>query len=257
MGATQLYTTASPSVSSLFTGDTYYMNKTLQDYYQVGGAGTTAFTPTPMPGQHRSGLLTHPGFLAVNARPGVTAPINRGFFVLANIMCLQLQMPVGLQFPQLPEGPTQGLTTREVIANMHVKPQCAGCHDMIDPPGFALEGFDQLGKVRMTDNGKPVDTSGTIVNSGGGTALMSTDLDGPFATGDEFLQRLAQSRTVRACFAKQFLEHAVSGQVSTAVAPEDQGSVACLSQKFAQSGDLVGLLGLVASSDTFLLRKAE
>ena len=35
-----------------------------------------------------------------------------------------------------------------------------GCHDAyINPLGFAFENFDGMGRVRSTDNDKPVDTS--------------------------------------------------------------------------------------------------
>jgi len=249
MGATQLYASPSPNISALFTGETYYMNDALRAYYKLPGASSTAFTPVTMTGQHRSGLLTHPAFLAVNARPQVTAPILRGFFVTSNLLCLGLQVPTNIVIPDLAETPQPGLTTRELIDQSHVQPQCQGCHNVIDPPGFALEGFDQVGNVRTTDNGKPVDTSGTIVGAG--------DLNGPFANGDELLSRIAKSSTVKACFAQQFLEHALSGEVSTPVAASDHCSVSEVSTQFAQSGDLVGLVSLVGGSDSFRLRMSE
>jgi hypothetical protein len=38
---------------------------------------------------------------------------------------------------------------------------CASCHDKIDPLGFALEGFDPLGRARQTDEaGLAIDDSG-------------------------------------------------------------------------------------------------
>jgi hypothetical protein len=249
MGATALYASPSPNIASLFSGETYYLNDTLMSYYQLGGAGTSGFTPVAMPGQHRSGLLTHPGFLAINARPQVTAPILRGDFVTSNLLCLGLVVPNNLVIPPLSETPQAGLTTRQLIDQTHVQPGCQACHDTIDPPGFALEGFDQVGRVRTMDNGKSVDTSGTMVNAG--------DLNGAFANGDQFLARVAQSSTVKACFAQQFLEHALSGEVSTSVAAGDRCSVARVGAEFAKSGDLVALVGLVAASDSFRLRTSE
>jgi len=249
MGATALYGSPSPNISSLFTGETYYLNDTLVKYYKLPGAATSAFAPVAMPGQHRSGLLTHPGFLAVNARPQVTAPILRGFFVTSNLLCMGLTVPDNLVIPPLAETPQAGLTTRELIEQSHVQSACQACHNTIDPPGFALEWFDQVGNLRSMDNGKPVDTSGTVINAG--------DLNGPFANGDEFLSKVAQSSTVKACFAQQFLEHALSGEVSTPVAPNDHCSVTRVSTAFASSGDLVGLVGLVASSDAFRFRTSE
>ncbi|MDP9151988.1 MAG: DUF1588 domain-containing protein, partial [Myxococcota bacterium] len=257
MSATELYKSASPNIAALLTGQTYYMNKTLQAYYGLPTSATTAFVATDMPGQHRSGLLTHPAFLALNARPQKTAPINRGMFVLQKLMCIPLQLPTGFTPPPTPDTPTPGMTTRQEIEVTHVQTACAGCHNLIDPPGFALEAFDQVGRLRTTDNGKPVDTSGRIVSGGAGTFLKSADLDGPFATGDDFVSKVATSVTVKACVAQQYFEHAISGDVATPVAPEDQCSANAVSGSFAQSGDLKSLIGLVAASDTFRFRTSE
>jgi hypothetical protein len=43
-------------------------------------------------------------------------------------------------------------------------PTCAGCHKVMDPIGFALEGFDGVGRVRKTEDGTAIDTSGTLFN---------------------------------------------------------------------------------------------
>src|SRR5262249_9741417 len=42
------------------------------------------------------------------------------------------------------------------------KPACASCHQFIDPPGFALENFDALGRWRALEEGQPVDASGGL-----------------------------------------------------------------------------------------------
>ena len=42
---------------------------------------------------------------------------------------------------------------------------CRGCHEQIDPLGFALENYDAVGKWRATyANGLEIDASGTIFN---------------------------------------------------------------------------------------------
>jgi len=40
--------------------------------------------------------------------------------------------------------------------------ECAVCHVSINPPGFALEHYDELGRYRSVDQGQPVDGSGTL-----------------------------------------------------------------------------------------------
>ena len=41
-------------------------------------------------------------------------------------------------------------------------PQCAGCHAIFDPLGMALEHFDSIGRYRQTEDGLPIDASGTL-----------------------------------------------------------------------------------------------
>ena len=43
------------------------------------------------------------------------------------------------------------LTIRELMASHRRNPVCGGCHNMIDPVGFALEQFDAVGKWRDVD----------------------------------------------------------------------------------------------------------
>ncbi len=48
---------------------------------------------------------------------------------------------------------------REALAAHRGKPECAGCHKMMDPIGFALEPFDAVGHTRT------VDQSGELINA--------------------------------------------------------------------------------------------
>ena len=43
-------------------------------------------------------------------------------------------------------------------------PECAACHQIMDPIGFSLENFDLLGRWRSLDNGLPIDTTATMVD---------------------------------------------------------------------------------------------
>jgi hypothetical protein len=43
-------------------------------------------------------------------------------------------------------------------------PSCAACHQIMDPIGFALEGFDAIGQQRTTELGNLLDLSGKLVD---------------------------------------------------------------------------------------------
>jgi len=245
MSATQLYSADAPNFSSLFSGETYYLNDVLRTFYGVPGTGT-AFTPVTLSGQGRHGIVTHPALMALLARPKESFPIARGLFVLRTLLCMDVPPPpASLTIPQLP--PIQdGLSTRGRLEAHVSDPACSTCHRVFDPPGFALEDFDEVGKYRTIDHGAAVDTSGTIA--------LNSDLDGAFAKGDDFLARMTNSVSARSCFSQQVLEFALSRQAAD---PADACSVQALAKTFAPSGDLKQLVVSVVGSDAFRLRLAE
>jgi hypothetical protein len=59
----------------------------------------------------------------------------------------------------LPDDAPQGLTERQLIERHSSDAKCATCHQRIDPFGFALEGFDAIGRARRADAaGLAIDT---------------------------------------------------------------------------------------------------
>jgi Protein of unknown function (DUF1588)/Protein of unknown function (DUF1592)/Protein of unknown function (DUF1595)/Protein of unknown function (DUF1585) len=244
MSATQIYASPSPNVASLFAGQTYYMNDLLRGFYGLGGSAA-GFSPTTIAGEDRRGIVTHPALMALLARPDASNPIARGLFVRRTLMCQEIPPPpAGIVIPQLPPI-ASGLSTRDRLTQHTTAALCMGCHGLIDPPGFALEGFDQVGRHRTVDSGKAVDTSGTLTQGG--------DMEGPFAKGDDLLSRMATSADIKRCFAQQYLQFALSRSVG----PADRCSVDALGKAFAPSGDLKELVVSIARTDSFRLRLAE
>jgi hypothetical protein len=245
MTATELYKTESPNISSLFTGESYFLNDGLRQFYGLTGSGP-GFTATEMPGQQRRGLMTHPALMALLARPNESFPIGRGLFLLRKVICQEVpHPPAGLVIPPLP-ALQEGVSTRERLEAHTAGQVCQSCHSMINPAGFALESFDEVGRYRATDHGRPVNTSGSL--------SLGKDVDGAFATGDELIARLAQSQSVRACFAETYLDFALAHAVTDVA---DTCSIQALSKSFGASGDLKQLVAAVAETDSFRLRLAE
>ena len=78
-------------------------------------------------------------------------------------------------------------TTREKYAVHSSLPECASCHDMIDPIGFGFENYDHLGRFRTEEVGQPVDASG--------------DVDGRSFDGvADLAELLVEEDRFRACF---------------------------------------------------------
>ena len=139
----------------------------------------------------------------------------------------------------------EGLSTRDRLEQHTMEPLCAGCHNRIDPPGFALESFDAVGRFRTVDSGKAVNTSGVMSSD--------SDTDGAFATGGELLYRLATSADVKRCFAQHYLSFAVARPL----ADEDACALSRVADGFGAAGDLKQHEGAVASSDAFRLLATE
>jgi hypothetical protein len=245
MSATELYASDDPNISNLFSGESYYFNDVLREFYGLPGEGAD-FTLTAMPDESRRGILTHPALMALLARPSESFPIARGLFLLRTVLCVKIpNPPAGFVIPQLPSI-QEGVSTRQRFDQHTSSPVCAGCHSMIDPAGFAFESFDEVGRFRTVDHGIPVDTSGELE--------IDRDIDGAFATGDEVLARLGSSEDVKGCFAEKYLNFALSREETD---PADSCSIESIGESFTASGDLRQLVTLVAKSDAFRLRLAE
>jgi len=244
MSATGLYASAAPNIESLFTGESYYLDAKLRAFYGLTAGGPT-LEPTSLPNEARRGILTHPGLMTLLARPSASNPIARGLFLQRTVLCKEIPPPPqGIVIPPLaPAMP--GLSTRARLEQHTTEALCKSCHDLIDPPGFALENYDAVGRFRTQDAGSPVDTSGSMSSS--------SDVDGAFASGGELLDRIAKSSDVKRCFAQHYLGFAVARDL----APEDSCSLSRLSDDFAKSGDLKQLVVAVAKSDAFRLRTTE
>ncbi len=116
---------------------------------------------------HRGGLLGMPAVLAVSSYPYRTSPVLRGAWILDSLLGTPPPPPPpnvpALQEQREGMAPT---SVRERLLQHRANPACGGCHDRIDPLGFALENFDPIGKWRDMDAGKPVDNSGALADGG-------------------------------------------------------------------------------------------
>ena len=74
-------------------------------------------------------------------------------------------------------------TVRARLEAHRSNPSCKGCHDVLDPLGFALENFDAVGRWRERDRqaGAAIDASGVLAD---GTAV-----EGPVELRQAILQR--------------------------------------------------------------------
>ncbi|MEA2697001.1 MAG: hypothetical protein QOI66_1272 [Myxococcales bacterium] len=171
---------------SLFEGTTTFVNKELAAFYGVPFTATDGdFHRVDLGGgSPRVGLLGAAGILAGHAHSELTSPTARGKFVDTMLLCRTVpEPPPGV--PPLPSHAPPGSTVRQIMEAHRSQPQCAGCHALMDPIGFAMENFDASGQYRTSDNGQPIDASGELdgvaFNSlaGLGSALRKNAATGP------------------------------------------------------------------------------
>lgn len=112
----------------------------------------------------RGGVLTMPGVLATTSMPNRTSPVNRGVWVLEQILGEHVP-PAPADVPALEkQDPAKvvDLTLRQRTELHRADPTCANCHRILDPIGFGLENFDAIGRWRERDEGGAIDASGEL-----------------------------------------------------------------------------------------------
>ena len=156
----------------LLLSDTILMNDRLAKFYGQKVEVGDGFRPVKMDADQRAGVLTHPFVLATFSYTKSSSPIHRGVFVTRNILGRMLKPPpMAIAFMDDKFDPS--LTMREKVAELTSKPACMSCHVTINPLGFSFERFDAVGRVRATDNKKPVDPVSDYATSDGNVIKLT------------------------------------------------------------------------------------
>jgi Protein of unknown function (DUF1592)/Protein of unknown function (DUF1588)/Protein of unknown function (DUF1587)/Protein of unknown function (DUF1585)/Protein of unknown function (DUF1595)/Planctomycete cytochrome C len=155
------------SVVDLLNADYTFVNERLARHYGIPNVYGSQFRRVTLGNEARRGLLGHASVLTVTSYPNRTSPVERGKWVLTNLLGVPPQPPPP-NIPPLQDTSTDGrvLSLRERMEQHRANPVCAGCHKVMDPIGFALENFDGIGRWRNTEDGARIDTSGTLFNGG-------------------------------------------------------------------------------------------
>jgi mono/diheme cytochrome c family protein len=153
------------NVLDLLTADYTFVNERLARHYGVPGIYGSQFRRITLADDVRRGLLGKGSLLAVTSHATRTSPVNRGKWVLENILGTP-PAPPPPNVPALkePEPGAATKTMREQMVEHRANPTCASCHKVMDPIGFAMENFDAVGAWRSRDAGAPIDASGELAD---------------------------------------------------------------------------------------------
>ncbi len=167
-------------VSEFLDAKYTFMNQRLAEFYGVKGVFGPQFRRVELTDPRRGGLLGQGSILTVTSYPNRTSVVQRGKWILENL----LGTPPPAPPPNVPPLDTHGkegkLTMRQAMEAHRANPVCASCHSKMDPLGFALENYDGIGQWRDTDGGADIDPSGTLPNGAsfkGGAGLRQALLN--------------------------------------------------------------------------------
>jgi len=204
------------------------------------GAGLESIYSADPPGL-RKGFLGLPAFLTAESVPTRTAPTFRGKVVLESVMCTPIAVPANLVIPDLDQdanGMPDTTNIRTKLQKHRSAPDCAACHNILDPIGFGLESFDAVGKYRTAyENGDPIDTSGVF----GGK---------PFSGLDELIPILTSDEHYATCPSEKILSYTLRRIARV----EDQPYLTQLATDW-KAGSVRDLVKKLVLSDTFRFRK--
>ena len=133
---------------NVIDADYTFVDERLARHYDIPGVVGPTFQRVSLPeGSPYGGILTQASVLKVTANGTVTSPVLRGVYVMEKLLGDHPSPPP----PSVPavEPDIRGAATiRELLAKHREDASCASCHQKIDPPGFALESFDVMGRFR-------------------------------------------------------------------------------------------------------------
>ena len=159
-------------ILELIDSDYSYRSEFLQSWYREGTQPQrmpvvqVPFERVTLEDRRYGGVITTAAVMTMTSSASRTQPITRGTWV-ASVIFNNPPEPPPADVPPLPEKSDEidieSLTLRERLNAHRENQDCAGCHNRIDPLGFALENYDPAGLWRDSyENGRIVDAAGKL-----------------------------------------------------------------------------------------------
>jgi hypothetical protein len=228
-------------VEQLLTARFTFLDDNLARYYGLAAHPGSKFAKVELDGPERGGLLRQASLLTVTSLPHRSSPVKRGKWVLGQLLCSEPPPPPP-GVPQIPHQDFSKATLRELLKAHRDKPECAVCHNVLDPIGLALENYDAIGRFRASDHGQPVDARGTLPDG--------TVLNGP----DDLSRSIAKDPRFPACVAEKLYIYALGRGLEA----HDRSELDRMLKDLGQSGfSLSDLISEIVQSSGFRYRRGE
>jgi hypothetical protein len=231
-------------VTELLDAKFTFLNERLADFYGVPGVHGPQFRRVEITDPNRAGILGQGSLLTVTSYPNRTSVVQRGKWVLENLLGTPPPPPPP-NVPTLdPHGKEGNLSMRQALEQHRANPACAACHSRMDPIGFKLENYDGVGAWRDGDNGAPIDASGKMP-------------DGAEFTGPGGLRTLLLTR-YRDDFISTFTQKLLTYALGRGIEPTDLPAVRAMLRDAARQNDTIPtLIDAIVASPQFQMRTTK
>ncbi|MDB4445783.1 DUF1592 domain-containing protein [bacterium] len=232
------------SILELIDAPFSYRSEAMVSWYTDGTLdkprpAVNTYTRVPIIDRRQGGVMTNAAVMTMTSGPRRTHPITRGAW-LATVIFNDPPPPPPADVPPLPEDKkdTSHLTIRERLAAHRERADCAGCHEQIDPLGFALENYGPTGLWRTAyDNNRDIDMSGKLFRQH------------KFASVVEFKDAILQNKDR---FARAFAGHLLAFALAREVDATDAVALdRIVEQATVDDYRLKGLIKQVVLSESF------
>lgn len=226
------------------------INERLARYYGFKDVRGDRFQVVPVAAGHpRGGILTQTAMLCITSNGTRTSPVKRGTWILKNVLGTDPGLPVANAGDIAPKVPgIDKATVRKRLEIHRELPQCARCHDKIDPLGLALENFNASGEYREQEG---FGYKGRIERDDPKIDASAQLPDGTKINGAVDLKVAVrkQEDLFLKCLAQKFLTYALGRETTLA----DQPTIDEIVAKTKKSGyRLKGMVQAIVESEAFL-----
>ncbi|MEI7698996.1 MAG: DUF1592 domain-containing protein [Planctomycetia bacterium] len=179
-------------LTDLISANYVVVNGRLAQYYGLNLAEDATWQTVSIADGRRGGVTTMASVLTSSSYPRRTSPVLRGRWILDELLGTPVPPPPP-NVPALEEtsAVADSQTVRQRLEVHRQKPECASCHNRMDPLGFGLENFDGIGRWRESEGSLPIDSAGQLPSGetfSGPEQLKAVLLK----RSDEFLQHFAR-----------------------------------------------------------------
>ena len=235
------------SVLDLVGANYTFLNERLARHYGIPNLYGADFRRVTFdPDSPRGGLLGQGSILTVTSYATRTSPVLRGKWLLDNILGTPPPPPPA-NVPDLREKNEAGkvLSMRERMAQHRAKPECAVCHNTMDPMGLPLENFDAVGRWRdRGETNQPIDAAGALPDG-------ATKFAGPVG--------LRQALVGRGdLFVTTFIEKLLIYALGRGLEYYDAPAIRGIAAEAARHGNRISsVLVAIANSTPFQMRRSD